>query len=58
MSHFHVYEPTLATAVCDVLVTGVVCCAVLGLLMGVRSVFDRLDRRADASTYADEEDGL
>ena len=58
MSHFHSYEPTLATAVCDVLLIGGVCCAVLGLLAGVRTLFDRLDRRADASTYADEEDGL
>lgn len=57
MSHFHLYEPTLATAVCDVLVIGGVCCAVLGLLMGGRKLIDRLDGRADASTYADEEDG-
>lgn len=55
MSHFHLYEPTLATAVCDVLLIGVVCCAVLGLLMGLRVLFERLESRADASTYADEE---
>jgi hypothetical protein len=58
MSHFHAYEPTLATALCDVLLIGVVCCAVLGLLMGLRGLFERLDRRADASTYADEEDAV
>ena len=55
MSHFHAYEPTLATTVFDVLLIGGVCCVVLGLLAGVRTLFDRLDRRADASTY--EEDG-
>ena len=58
MSHFHLYEPTLATAVFDVLLIGGVCCAVLALLAGVRTLMDRLDRRADVSTYADEEDGL
>lgn len=54
---FTPWEPTLAEAIGNVSVAALACFAFLAGLLWLGSVMDRLDRRADASTYSDDEEG-
>jgi hypothetical protein len=55
---FHRYEPTLAEVAVEGGLIGLVCFfALAGLLWLGRVVVDRLDRRADETTYTDDEEG-
>lgn len=54
---FTPWEPTLAEAIGNVSVAALACFAFLAGLLWLGSIMDRLDRRADASTYSDDEEG-
>lgn len=51
------WEPTLAEAIGNVSVAALACFVFLAGLLWLGSMMDRLDRRADASTYSDDEEG-
>ena len=50
------WEPTLAEAVANVSVAALACFVFLAGLLWLGSIMDRLDRRADASTYSDDDE--
>lgn len=50
------WEPTLAEAIGNVSVAALACFAFLAGLLWLGAMMDRLDRRADASTYADDDE--